>query len=86
MVKPVTVIGLAVPVFIIPPGLEVTVYPVIADPPLLVGKVNETVACVFPASAETLDGADGTVAGVTEFEGKLGTLLPITLVATTVKV
>ena len=42
--SPVTVIGLAVPVAVIPPGLEVTVYPVIAEPPLLTGAVNVTVA------------------------------------------
>jgi hypothetical protein len=33
-----------VPVLVILPGVEVTVYPVIADPPLLAGAVNVTVA------------------------------------------
>ena len=44
MVSPVTVIGLAVPMPVNPPGLEVAVYPVIAEPPSLTGSVNVTVA------------------------------------------
>ena len=44
MVSPVTVIGLAAPEAVKPPGPEVTVYPVIAEPPLLPGAVNVTVA------------------------------------------
>jgi ABC-type uncharacterized transport system permease subunit len=44
LVSPVTVIGLAEPAPVKPPGLEVTVYPVIAEPPLLTGAVNVTVA------------------------------------------
>jgi hypothetical protein len=44
LVSPVTVIGLPEPVAIIPPGLEVTVYPVIVEPPLLAGAVNVTAA------------------------------------------
>ena len=44
MLSPVTVIGLAVPVAVKPPGLEVTLYPVIAEPPLLTGAVNAIVA------------------------------------------
>jgi hypothetical protein len=44
LVSPVTVIGLSEPVAIKPPGLEVTVYPVILEPPLLLGAVNVTVA------------------------------------------
>jgi hypothetical protein len=43
-VSPVTVIWLAEPVPVILPGFEVTVYPVIAEPPLLTGVVNVTVA------------------------------------------
>ena len=71
------------------PGFEVTVYPVIAEPPLLAGAVNETDACASPEVAETPVGATGTVAeaaGVTELDELLGTLLPIALVATTVNV
>ena len=86
LVKPATVSGLAVPICEILPGFEITVYPVIAEPPLLVGAVNETVACVLPATAEILVGTLGTVAGVTAVEAALGALFPIALVATTVKV
>jgi hypothetical protein len=44
LVRPVTVIGLAEPVPVKPPGLEITVYPVIGEPPSLTGAVNVTVA------------------------------------------
>ena len=62
MVKPVTVIGLEAPVPVIPPGLEVTVYPVMADPPFELGAVNVTEACVLPAVAVPMVGAPGTTA------------------------
>jgi len=65
LVKPVTVIGLVVPVAVMLPGLEVTVKPVIGLPPLLVGAVNVTVADALPAVAVTAVGAPGTVTGVT---------------------
>jgi hypothetical protein len=68
------------------PGLEVTVYPVIADPPLLAGAVNATEAWAFPFVAVPIVGAPGTVEGVTEFEAALGKLLPVAFVAITVKV
>jgi hypothetical protein len=61
LVSYVTVIGLVVPVPVNPPGLEVAVYPVIAEPPLLAGAVNVTVACPFPAVAVPIVGAPGTV-------------------------
>jgi hypothetical protein len=79
-------IGLAVPVPVNPPGLEVTVYPVIAEPPLLTGAVNVTVACAFPAVAVPIVGAPGTVEGITEFEAELAGPVPLALVAVTVKV
>jgi hypothetical protein len=85
-VSPVTVTGLAEPVFVKPPGLEVTVYPVIGEPPSLVGAVNVTVAWVIPAVAVPIVGAPGTVEGVTEFEAELGRLVPLAFVAVTVKV
>ena len=68
------------------PGFEVTVYPVIAEPPLLTDAVNITVAWAFPAEAVPIVGAPGTVVGVTEFEGELAALFPIAFVAVTVKV
>jgi hypothetical protein len=66
-VKPVTLI---VPepacdiVPVIPPGLDVAVYPVITDPPLSTGAVKETKALsVPPAVAVPIVGAPGTVLG-----------------------
>jgi hypothetical protein len=44
-VSPVTVIGELEPVTLMLPGLEVTIYDVIGDPPTLVGAVKETIAC-----------------------------------------
>jgi hypothetical protein len=44
LVRPANVIGLEEPVPVKPPGFEVTVYPVIVEPPLLAGAVNATVA------------------------------------------
>jgi hypothetical protein len=43
--RPVTVIGEPVPPAEIAPGLEVAVYPVIAEPPLLAGGEKETSTC-----------------------------------------
>jgi hypothetical protein len=43
------------------PGDAVTVYDVIAAPPLEVGAVQLTVACESPATAETLVAGPGTV-------------------------
>lgn len=70
LVRPVTVIGDPLPVAVMLPGVDVTVYCVIALPPLL-GALNETVACAFPAVAETLVGAPGTV-------GAAGQIVPLT--------
>jgi len=67
-----------------PPELEVTVYPVITEPPLLPGAVNVTVAWAFPAVAVPIVGAPGTVEvgeGVTEFEAELAGPVPLAFVA-----
>ncbi len=63
-VRPVTVIGDALPLTTILPGELVTVYPVIEGPPVPVnaGGVNLTVACPSPAVAATEVGAPGTTA------------------------
>ena len=45
-----------------PPGFAVTVYPVIATPPLDEGAVNATVACSSPAVAVPMAGAPGRTA------------------------
>ena len=64
-VRPVTTIGLDAPLAVKPPGLDVTVYDVMRAPPVDVGAVNATEACVLPAVATTLVGAPGA-ARVTE--------------------
>ena len=43
----------------IPPGDEVTVYPVIGDPPLTAGGVHVAVALASPAVAEAAVGLPG---------------------------
>ena len=84
-VRPRTVIGEDPPVAVWPP-LEVTVYEVIAEPPLLTGAVNVIVAWPFPTVAVPIVGAPGTVAGVTEFETAEAVLVPAELIAATVNV
>ena len=69
-----------------PPGLAVTVYAVIVDPPVDAGALQVTVACVLPAVAVRLVGAPGTVIGVTALEATEAALVPTLLVAVTVKV
>ena len=54
--------GDVVPIAVMPPGLDVTVYPVITLPPVLDGATKATLAEAFPAVATTLVGASGTVA------------------------
>ena len=56
-----------------------------ADPPVLAGAVQFTMAEALPRSAETPVGTPGVVAGVTDEDGLDSTLLPSTLVACTVK-
>ena len=60
----------------------------IALPPLLAGAVQLTVAWAVPATALTLVGDPGAVGalGVTELDGDEGLLVPIALVAVTVRV
>ena len=57
-----------------------------AAPPFEAGAVKLTVACPWPAVAETLVGASGTVAGVTLLEAVEALEVPTELVAVTVKV
>ena len=83
LVKPFKVIGLDKPVAVYEPGLEVTVYPVIADPPLDAGALKATETCPFPAVGDPMVGAPGTVNGVTLFEAELAALVPTLLVAVT---
>ena len=86
LVRPVIVIGDEPPVAVKFPTLELTVYPVMVEPPLLLGALNVIVACPFPATALTPVGAFGTVAGVTELLDADAVLVPTAFVAVTVKV
>ena len=62
LAKRVKTKGLEVPVCVKLPGLEITVYLVITEPPSLSGAEKETVACLLPETAVTLVGASGAVA------------------------
>jgi hypothetical protein len=62
LLKPETVIGDELPVPVIPLGLEVTVKPVIAEPPFSAGAEKDTDTELSPAVALTLVGASGTLA------------------------
>ena len=88
MVSPLTV-AVKAPldhVAVAPPGVAVTVYPVIAESPSDAGAFHVTVACVSPAVAVTLVGAPGVVAGVTAMDAEEAGLLPLAFVAVTVNV
>jgi hypothetical protein len=60
--RPVTVQDVPVAVHDWSPGDAVTVYPVMADPPLLTGAVQDTDACALPAVGGLMVGAPGTFA------------------------
>ncbi len=83
--RPVTVIG-EEPAELVCPPLEVTVYEEIEAPPLDTGAENVIVACPLPAVAVPIDGASGTVDGVTELLALESVLVPLALVARTLKV
>jgi hypothetical protein len=88
LVRPLTVALVAGAATVVdsPPGVEVTVYSVMALPPSEAGAVQEMLALALPAVAVPMVGAPGTVIGVTELEASEAALLPTALVATTVKV
>ena len=74
-------------VAMIPPGFDVALYWVIAEPPLESGAVKATVAEFAPvAVAAPIVGAPGGLNVVTEADGLDGTEVPAALVAVTVKV
>ena len=86
-VKPPTVT--LVPMIVValaPPGDAVTVYPVIAEPPLLTGAVQLTTTWALPGVADTPVGAPGTVLGVTGALADEASEVPATLAAVTVNV
>ena len=64
VVKPVTVIGELVPVAVMFPGLDVTVYPVIAIPPFEAGAVKATdIDVALAIVGVPIVGASGSEAG-----------------------
>jgi hypothetical protein len=81
-VKPDTTIGDDAPVPVNEPGDDVTVKPVIVEPPLP-PAVNVTEAWAFPAVAVPIVGASGTVDGVAELDAADDPLVPYALVAVT---
>lgn len=87
MASPVTVHVVAAPLAgqVAPPGVAVTMYPLIADPPSSTGAVQETVASSLAAEAAGASGGSGTVSnrGVTGDDAADGALVPTTLVAVT---
>jgi hypothetical protein len=60
LVNPLTVTGEEVPVPVMLLGDEITVYPVIAPPPILVGAVKVTDAEALEPVAVPIVGASGT--------------------------
>ena len=81
LVRPVTTTGLVAFVPVIPPGLEVAIYPVMASPPVLPGAVKVMLACALPAVAVPMVGADGVVAGTMADDAALYAESPMALVA-----
>jgi hypothetical protein len=85
--RPVTVAAVGpVVATVLPPGVAVTVYPVIVEPPSLDGALQETIASVLRAVAATPEGVVGTVAGVTPALADDAGESPTPLVAVTVNV
>ena len=86
LVSPGTVIGEDVPVAVKPPGEEVTVYPVIGEPPSF-GAVKLTLALPLLPLALIPVGTPGAIGtGVTGADAVELVLVPMELVAVTVKV
>ena len=76
-----------VKVFVIPPGVDVAVYEVIAEPPFEAGAAKLTVALRLPVVvATTLVGAEGALTVVIELEALDAEPVPAELVAVTVNV
>ena len=85
MVRPVTTHGEEAQVAVIPPGFEVTVYPV-TGVPLAAEDEKVTDAWPLPAVAVPMVGTLGTAAGVAAADGADATPVPMGLVAVTVNV
>jgi hypothetical protein len=86
LVSPVTVHVVAVVVVQVnEPGDEVTVYPVIALPPVD-GAVHDTTTWVLPNTPDTPVGAAGTVDGMIAVDAVDAEPVPTAFVAVTVNV
>ena len=83
LVRPVTVQLVVAVVQVNEPGDEVTVYPVIAEPPEE-AAVHDTVTCVLPELPDTEVGAPGTAVGVTAEDALEAEPVPRAFVAVTV--
>ncbi len=81
-----TVTLVPVIVVVVLPGVVVTEYPVIVDPPLLTGADHATAALLSPGTTRTFVGALGVVRGVTAADAKDGLLVPAPFVEVTVNV
>jgi hypothetical protein len=89
LARPVTVADNVEPsgvVTVAPPGLAVTVYDVIGEPPLLAGAFQLTVTAPLPAAPTTAVGGPGGPVGVTLADGADAADGPTPLLATTVNV
>ena len=88
LASPETTAGLAVEVAdpAVPPleDTQAVAYPVMVDPPLLVGAVNVTEIWALPRVAVPITGAVGTVAGTVAAEADEAAPEPTVFVATTV--
>jgi hypothetical protein len=68
------------------PGLEVTVYPVTAGPPLVAGAVHDTLTWELPGVVRTDVGAAGAGSGVVAEDGAEVYCDPVEKVTVDVKV
>ena len=71
---------------VLPPGVAVTVYPVIGEPPFEAGADHDTSTAALPATAVGAIGAVGDPIGVTDAEGAEAAPVPTAFAAFTVKV
>jgi hypothetical protein len=87
VVRPSTVHDRVVVVQDLPPGFDVTVYPLIAAPPVVVGAFHDTTETPFaPEVAVTPVGAPGAAAGTAGADAVEAVPVPDALVAVTVNV
>ena len=84
LVRPVTGSGDDLPVALSAPGLDVTVKPVMALPPVFAGALKLTLVPVLSAVAVPMVGAPGTVKGITSDQAEYASV-PAALVVTTLK-